>query len=75
MVRCPVGLMGYRSRAVWEGDQRGVGGPSDVHNALRQGIPSGWFPERVFEDEQPRTLAQIYPENAGNHPWITGAPD
>ena len=36
---------------------------------------SRWFPERVFEDEQPRTLAQIYPENAGTHPWITGAPD
>ncbi len=36
---------------------------------------SRWFPERIFEDERPRTLAEIYPENGGNHPWITGAPD
>src|SRR2546425_901140 len=36
---------------------------------------SRWFPERIFADERPRTLAEIYPENGGNHPWITGAPD
>src|SRR3989441_6220436 len=36
---------------------------------------SRWFPERIFADERPRTLAEIYPENGGNHPWITGAPN
>jgi len=36
---------------------------------------SQWFPERVFEDAQPRTLAEIYPQSVATHPWLTGEPD
>jgi DNA-binding HxlR family transcriptional regulator len=36
---------------------------------------SRWFPERVFDDRQPRTLAELYPTNVDDHPWFVGGSD
>ncbi len=33
---------------------------------------SRWLPDRVFEDEKPRTLEDVYSPSVARHPWVTG---
>lgn len=33
---------------------------------------SRWLPDRVFGDEKPRTLEDVYSSSVARHPWVTG---